>query len=64
MVNKKIMVMSMVNSPGPLPDLVTHSAEMARGLGSETCSLQNGHISPGGVYARLVTISALRSQCR
>ena len=29
------MVMPMVNSPGPLLDLVTNSAEMSRGLGSE-----------------------------
>ena len=33
-VPREIMVMPMVNSPGPLPDLVTDSAEMSRGIAS------------------------------
>lgn len=62
-----------VNNHGPLPDLSTTVQRWPEGWGvgcryvefkNDMWSFQNEHIAPGGVYARLVTISALRSECR
>ena len=62
-----------VNNHGPLPDLQQRYRDGQRAgawdvgyveFKNDMCSFQNEHIAPGGVYARLVTISALRSECR